>query len=717
MYKMENVKRATAAALALALLSACGGQVAGGYEQPASSTSASASADAKAGAGQKPATKADYTSVELGAEAFELEAGAAYYLPLGEGRYVPADDEVWREYLNGMELSPLESLSMPFVAVDCGDKALVYVIENPYRTLVRFTAAPDVRVAFIREESSLDPAAQTTIRVYTTGNSAAEVADAYKSYIEETREVMTLADKAKINPNVAKLYGAPHIYLWGDFMLAEKDVNWQAFIKAAGSPALARVGSVLSGTEEGTAFADVLKKVAGQDYVDGYQRGVLLRSISIALDSEGFYDGTVFTKSSSAMKPLLAKDKAALNDAERVKLNKLALYENLPGVFKPVDGWYDDATVDILNEMKAAGIDTAWIGLNSYEQTYAKPEIAQAAVKNGYLAGPYDSYHSIHEPGREQWITAAFPDTTLYENATVADKNGNKIGGFQNVGRKLNPTLALPSVKQRVQGVLDTGVEFNSWFVDCDATGEVYDDYSPAHPTTKQQDVAARLERMDYIAQQHGMVVGSEGGNDFAANSIAFAHGIELQSFSWMDDDMKSNRDSEYYLGRYYSAKGGVPEKFAKPVPVKERYRKLFLDMAYQLPLYKLVYNDSVITSYHWDWSTFKISGEVENRMLREVLYNVPPMYHLDRTEWDSYKDSIVAHNAVWSPFSQKAIMQPMTDFRHLSPDRLVQLTSYGDGLTAVANFSGAAYEHNSTAIPPRSVLIIDEGSKSIYTP
>lgn len=654
------------------------------------------------------AATADYTRVSLTEGQLTAQAGSAYYLPLGEGKYIPAADPVWLDYLDGMELSPLESLSMPFVGVDCGDSAVVYVIENPYRTTLRFHKGPMLGLTLAGEPSTLDPEAQIDLRVYTTDNNAAAVAGVYKSYLAETRKPLTLADKAKKNPDVVKLYGAPHVYLWGDLLLGEQDINWQALRKAAASPVLAHVNRLLAGSEEGTAFSKALEAIAGQDYVDSYQRSVILRGFSVALSREDFYDPAIFA---AAQPP-----DAAAHPAQYIEGNKQALYKSLTGVFQPVDGWYDHETVDVLNEMKAAGIDRAWVGLNSYEQLYHAPQLAGAVAKNGYLIGPYDSYHSIHAPGKEQWLTAAFPDTDLYENATVEDKNGNKLGGFQKVGRKLNPTLALPSVQARVKEILASGAAVNSWFVDCDATGEVYDDYSPAHPTTKQQDVAARLERMDYIAEQ-GLVVGSEGGNDFAADSIAFAHGIELQSFSWMDEDMKGNRESKYYLGRYYSAKGGVPEKFAKPVPVKEKYRKLFLDMSYQIPLYKLVHNANVITSYHWDWSTFKITGEIENRMLREVLYNVPPMYHLDRGEWELYKDRIITHNAVWSPFSTKAVQREMTDFAQLTDDRLVQRTRYGKDLEAVANFSDSIYSYNGTSIPPRSVLILDGGRATVYTP
>lgn len=657
-----------------------------------------------------------YNELELTHDGMTLEQGAAYYLPLGEGKYIPANDAVWKAYLDGQEFSVLENLSMPFLAVDLGERAQVYVMENPFRTKVVFTCDPDLRLHIVGEESAIDPSAINTVRVYTVGNSAVDVAAAYKSYLAETQPIVTLEEKAKQNPDVAKLYGAPHIYLWGDFLLSERDIHWQALLKALDSPALTHIIKVLEGTaEDDGSFSQTIAQLHSQDYVDQYQKSVLLRGISTALTQEIFYDPVVLTKKNDTIETLLSKNQR--NPVEQIELNKQALYENFPDVFEPVAEWYNHDSVDILSEMKASGIGNAWIGLNSWEQAYHKPQLVEEAVKNGYLIGPYDSYHSIHEPGKEQWITAAFPDTSLYENATVQNEKGEKIAGFQNTGRKLNPTLAMPSVKQRVEAILSTGLQFNSWFVDCDATGEVYDDYSSDHPTTKQQDIAARLERLDYIAHERGMVIGSEGGNDYAANSLAFAHGIELQSFSWMDDDMKSNKESEYYLGKYYNAKGGVPEKFAKPVPVKEKYRKLFLDMSYQIPLYKLVYNNSLISAYHWDWSTFKIEDEAENRMLREILYNAPPMYHLDRTEWEKYRDRIIDHHAVWSAFSKKAITREMTGFAFLSDDRMVQSTQYGSDLQVVANFTDAAFLYDDMMIPPRSALLIDNSGSNIYTP
>lgn len=265
--------------------------------------------------------------------------------------------------------------------------------------------------------------------------------------------------------------------------------------------------------------------------------------------------------------------------------------------------------------------------------------------------------------------------------------------------------------------ILQNGPKYNSWFIDCDATGEIYDDYSAKHITTQEQDLKARLKRMDYIAQEKGMVVGSEGGNDFASSTIAFAHGIETPVIKWDDEDMRKNKTSPYYVGGYWSPNQNVPEKYAKQVPLKEEYKQVYLNPVYSVPLYKLVYNDSVITTHHWEWGSLKAKDEVGNRMLSELLYNVPPLYHLDEVEWNKHKKEITEHLKVWNEVHEKAVKEEMTNFAYLSEDKLVQSVSYGKDIKIIVNFSNEDMEVEKTKIKAKSAYIDNQGKKSVYTP
>ncbi|MBE7727513.1 MAG: molecular chaperone GroEL [Enterocloster citroniae] len=718
----------------------------------------------------------------------------SYYFPFGEGKRVPADNSVWKDYLAGQigqpassfpadfagqleesnttaqvsqpnpagqsypadqsnppakEFSVLEQFSMPFWISSAGDYAVLFIMEDPFHTKIGFRQNPDLTFSLNNEFPAIDTDRTKQFRIYLTDNDPVSAAKLYRKYVRETDWFITLEQKAESNPMIRKLYGAPFIYLWGERLISPEDVNWPAFRTAIGSLFMNYLTSFSSQVENGNEIKAVLDEIQSQDYVADYQKHLVCSYLSgvlklpefysqlSSLPYESFYTPSTappdapstapsdapsalwhaFTTSSPELTGLLNPGYEKLKQSHKIQVNKYLLYANLLDVFGNPSNWMEQDTVDLIRQLKASGISQAWIGLNNWEQAYAKPALVEEAVGQGYLISSYDSYHSIHEPGNEQWVTARFGDTSLYDRASLVDRNGGKLKGFQGVGRKLNPVLSLPAVRERMLEIMGNGLPFNSWFIDCDATGEVYDDYAPGHITTQQQDLAARLERMAYIRDTYGMVIGSEGGHDFAASTIAFAHGIEMQSFSWMDDDMKENRDSEYFIGKYYNPDGGVAEHFSRRIPVKSRYRTLFTDPRYDVPLYKLVYNDSVITSYHWDWSTFKIKDQTGTRMLREILYNVPPLYHLDAAQWEKYKDDIVRHNAVWSEFSRNAVTQEMTGFRYLKEDGSVQMTEYGNGIQAAANFNDEPFIYGNQEIPGKSVLIRMDGKETVYTP
>jgi hypothetical protein len=638
---------------------------------------------------------------------FPLVDQLNYSIPFGEGKYFNNDDGHWKWYLNGQAFNARESLSMPFFAGGNDALAAVYALDDGFDSELRFDDGETIRFAVAHEYPRINPMKTKSLSVYITKNNPVAIAKTYLSYVTKHSGIVTLAEKAAANPNVAKLYGAPQVYLFDNSVISEENVRWNRLKSAidSASTQFDWLSALAAHTEYGNAFAQMLTVIKSADYIDNYQKRVFCQTISELLRRGDFYNTTVFSIHDDTAFSLLVLSRYLL-DRELITLNKHALYANIPGLFEPVETWADSRSVDILSAMKNAGIDNAWIGLNDWQQAYSKPELVSRANEFGYLIGPYDSYHSIHAPGEEQWLTSAFDDATLYDAATVENARNEKISGFQGVGRHLNPTLAMSSVIKRVNTIFDNIPDFNSWFVDCDATGEVFNDYSASHITTKQADVAARLARMAYIANERRLVIGSEGGNDFAANTLAFAHGIELPAFSWMDADMNKNRDSDYYLGRYYSTTGGVPEVMLTPTPVKEVYKRIFLDMAYTIPLYKLVYNNVIITSYHWQWATLKIKGEEENRMLYETLYNVPPMYHLDKFEWEKNGQKIAAHVREWANISRQIIHEEMTDFQILSPDRTVQMTEYGYRVQIIANFSERDFSYNDAVIKAKSFIV-----------
>lgn len=644
--------------------------------------------------------------------------GEGYIMPLNEGKYIPSNDETWNEYLSESEFKGIESLSMQFFSVNKEKYSIMFIIKNPHNNTIKFDQKKNIGFSFTHEYPNINENKEYGFRVYIKEKNPVDIAKTYKNYIIEKGEFKTLDEKSKENKNIEKLYGAPHIYFWDKSVLSEDNVRWNSLKETITPEFKGWIKKLLiSKVEDGEELAKAFDDLDGVDYVDKYTKNRILKSFSSIIQLREFYSKDLFVSLDDESKKLLQKGIDKLDEVEIVTLNKRLLKSYLGSAVDPIEKWANSNTVNVLEDMKSSGIDNMWIGLDDWNNGFMNPKLVDKANDLGYLVGTYDSYHSIHKPGEEEWITAKFKDTTLFENATVTNKNGEKIEGFQGVGRKLNPTLAMPSVRERVNSILGTGLKLNSWFLDTDSTGEVYDDYDPKHITTEGEDIAARIERMEYIKNDKNMVIGTEGGNDFANKSIAFAHGIETPAFSWMDYDMSKNKESEYYVGKYYSATGGVPELFSKQIPLKEKYRKLFLDTRYTLPLYKLVYNDSVITTHWWGWGTLKMKDDIKDRMLYEILYNVPPLYHIDKEQWTKDKDEIVKHSNVWSAFSKKAIKKEMTDFKILSNDRMVQMSEYGEDLKVIANFSNETVNVESREIKGKSLIIMDGNKVEEYTP
>lgn len=103
--------------------------------------------------------------------------------------------------------------------------------------------------------------------------------------------------------------------------------------------------------------------------------------------------------------------------------------------------------------------------------------------------------------------------------------------------------------------------------------------------------------------------------------------------------------------------------------------------------------------------------------MLYELLYNVPPLYHLDEVEWNKHKQEITQHLKVWNEVHEKAVKEEMTNFAYLSEDKLVQSASYGKNIEIIVNFSNEEIETQKTKIKAKSAFIINNGKQTMYTP
>ena len=635
-----------------------------------------------------------------------------YIFPFSEGSYVPKDDATWQDFL--CEQGPINTtagLSMPFWGLDLGERTLTYILTNPFNNQILFrkTEASDLGMQVSHAFTPNWERKTYGVRLSLGTASPIEPAKHYRQWMIDKGEFVSFAEKIEKVPEAEKLLGAAHVYLWGGKLLSQYDVtDWKAFatkLSLGGDKnTVGTVGKHIF-SQLNIEAQDVVRDMARADYSSNYSRNVVSRAISEQLEKPDFYNASVWAEISFApeTEKLVSQDVSTLSLPEIYRRNCLLLYAAFPDTLRHPDEWGDGLSVKLLERFAESGLDRLWLGVDSWQEGFRHPTAVTKARELGYLVGPYDSYHSIHHPDeKDTWETAQF-GLSLYESGAIVNADGRKNRGFKKKGYHLSPIVAQPYVEARVDGIVaQMPTDFNSWFIDCDAYGELFDDYSTSHPATQVDDMNARLARIAWIRDTYNMVVGSEGGAAYAAATLHFAHGMMVPVIGWGDPDMKE-KNSPYYIGGYWPPEG--PAIHIKQVPLKPNYLYLYYDPRFRLPLYQIVFHDSVVTTNHWGSGSLKFENAIETLALLELLYNVPPLYHLNMSEFSKHQAWIKRHYAFFSPLHRQIGGQAMTDFEWLSDNRQVQRTEFGDVVEIFANFGAGAFAYKGVVIPVRSVV------------
>ena len=642
-----------------------------------------------------------------------------YIFPFFEGSYVPKDDITWRDFLSDRgPINTTAGLSMPFWGLDLGERTLTYILTNPFnnKILFRETETSDLGMRVSHAFTPNWERKRYGMRISLGAGSPVEPAKQYRQWLIENGEFVSFAEKIEKTPEAEKLLGAAHVYLWGGKLLSEYDVtDWKAFAtRLSGDGKVAKqIFSHLNTEAQG-----VVQDMARADYSANHSRRVVSRALSEQLEKPDFYNTSAWAEISlePETEKLILQNASTLSLPEIYRRNCLLLYAAFPDTLRHPDKWGDGLSVKLLERLAESGFDRLWLGADSWQDGFRHSTAVAKARELGYLVGPYDSYHSIHHPNeKDTWETAQF-DLSLYETGAIVNADGTKNRGFKKKGYHLSPLVAQPYVENRVNGIVaQMPQDFNTWFIDCDAYGELFDDYSPSHPATQLDGMNARLARIAWIRDTHKLVVGSEGGAAYSAATLHFAHGMTVPVIGWGDPDMKE-KTSPYYIGGYWPPE--APAIHIKQVPLKPNYLYHYYDPRFRLPLYQIVFHDSVITTNHWGSGSLKFENAIETLALLELLYNVPPLYHLNMAEFTKHKAWIERHYAFFSPLHRHIGGQTMTDFEWLSDNRQVQRTEFGNTVELFANFGTQSFEYEGMMIPGKSVVArwVDTGEVAVFS-
>jgi Glycosyl hydrolases related to GH101 family, GH129 len=589
-------------------------------------------------------------------------------LPYQDGRFIPHDADNWWNYLHDREFDIIESLSMPFIASNQDNGTIIWIFEQPHRNNLIFKDhIADVTHNFV----TLPAQKPYVVKIIVSDNK--EVTESAKIYREEflkNKNLVSLSKRQVTNPKLNILPGALHAYLWGNGDIAMRDVkDWGGLVKYTAN-------NTVILTRLNAQTKKILITAQKSKYLDKYQKSSVLAGLNAAL-----------------LKLSITQRTESLH----------ALTEFL----KPNQEHGQAVSIAMLHALKKLQIDNARLVLVGAMDGAYHQEVATAADKMGYLFGPYDSYASVHDPKLKDtegtWDTPQMQGN-LYDTSAMKDSNGNYYTGFQKKGRVPNPKVLWPYVKTRFEENLK--VNYNSYFLDVDAAGEYRDDYSDAHPLTKEENVFFYKERLEWLKSK-GLVVASEKGIAEFVDVIDIAEGSTSYPFYWEDEDFK-NKKSKSYIGNYWPS--DEPTLFFGTIALKEQLLERQFDPAFKLPLYEYVFHDYVIAVDHWEVPVYKFDNAYKSRLLTHILYQSTPIYHLN-IESIEHPIFLESYNK-WKNLNQKLAFASLDEFKYLTSDRLVQQTRFGD-IIITANYKTESYNN----IPPMSAMINHNDRIQIVVP
>ena len=348
--------------------------------------------------------------------------------------------------------------------------------------------------------------------------------------------------------------------------------------------------------------------------------------------------------------------------------------------------WGDGRNPAFLDDLRALGIERIVL---SYDQAAETPAWLGKADTLGYLAGPYEDFNNAQPAAGADSATSVWSDD-LYPAGCIHDAKGEAAVGFANRGCTLSSEAVAhhpgaPSPASRYAAhVADGATEV---FVDSDAFGEFFDDYSPDHPMSMAQDRVNRLDRLGLAITRYQLVVGSENVTAGSTGVTHFSHGTAQAHVGIVWKLLKDNTR----FGGWWPA--DRPALFFKPFePTADEARQLY-GPADQLPLFEAVFHDSVVASDRWEFGLMKVAGMERSRFARSLLYGTPTLWNLDRKELARIGPWLKAAHDDFHTLHGWRTPIALMGFRWLSDDHLVQQATYADGRMVIANFGTTTWQ------------------------
>ncbi len=330
--------------------------------------------------------------------------------------------------------------------------------------------------------------------------------------------------------------------------------------------------------------------------------------------------------------------------------------------------------------LKNAEIDNALFGIFFSEDSEYVKELYE---KYGYIATQYDNYTDVMNPG----LLDIIPNNRVracdytkrrmkdYPDGVKIEKDGTfaeawALKGFDGkyyTQSCLCPEIAKKRIKEEIPKIIEKYPYYAGRFIDVLGVG-VDRCYGKAHPLDFDESIKVKNEAFTFLGDI-GLIAGTEEGFEELLDSLVYSEGLHSPIYF-------RNKDSGRKHAHTYDKESA------------EHIRKQMLSPDCRVPLWELVYHDSMIIFPYWGDSTASSAELIKHKILFACLYGCAPLYSCFVNDFEKAFDDIVLSYKKITEIHKKVAELPMTDFEVLSEDYKLQRSVFGDMYEVVVNFS-----------------------------
>jgi hypothetical protein len=295
--------------------------------------------------------------------------------------------------------------------------------------------------------------------------------------------------------------------------------------------------------------------------------------------------------------------------------------------------------------------------------------------ERGYLVGSYRIYTDIYPPR----FTGAREETTRgYPQDAYTLKDGTPTHGFAYSDNRQSTyrcsLLQMPLMKDLIPPLVREK-RYEAIFLDVVTSGSAARDcYHPAHPLDRLQDLAHKIELLRYTTGL-GLVTGSEDGADWAARYVDYFEGMAMtRHFGYVKN----------------VTVGTWPRKFE----LDDEYRNVNLNARLRAPLWDLVFHDSVVSTWRWNFTPDRY-GDAKWWTTHDLIHLIGgnvPIFMVNLPHLETNGDRIVQTYKTVSEWNARVGWDELVDHRALTTDRSVQESRFSSGWAVEVNFGKETY-------------------------